>query len=442
MKMLMLMSLLAASFGTAYAQDGNGAPAVTQEEALGNLKGQVEGLNESYLETKATVDKLARLKVSGYIQAQWQHADTNGPAAGAFAGGGFPADADQRLQLRRVRLKTTYDAKTSKYVLELEARPSGVGLKDAEVILAEPWLKTFSLTLGLMDRPFGFEIPYSSSAHEAPERTRVYQTVFKDEKDLGVKLEINPSEKMGALSYLNLKGGLYTGTAGYGGGTGDEIDSTTDFIGRAGFKVPFNDLNLSVDGGVSFYQGYLLAVNDTLYRLSGSSLNGFTGARNRTFDRDVLGADMQIYYSIPGVGDMIGGTSLRGEYLQGKTIGTLGSSQPFGASTSPLVERNFMGWYVSWIQNLGNAFQSVVKYDVYDPNTEVEGSDVGQAANGKLGSADLEYRTLGLGLLYYWDSNVKLTAYYDMIMNEEASAGAFSKDLNDNVLTLRAQVKF
>ncbi|MEO7425183.1 MAG: hypothetical protein ABI036_08345, partial [Fibrobacteria bacterium] len=199
MNKTMLLSLLLA-YGAVKAADGDTtkteaaaatASAPSQEEALANLKGQVDGLNESYLETKVTVDKLARIKVGGYLQAQWQHADTNGGAAGAFAGGGFPATSNQRLQLRRVRLKTSYDAGTSQYVMEFEARPSGVALKDAEVILKEPWLNTFSVSLGLMDRPFGFEIPYSSSAHEAPERTRVYQTIFKDEKDLGAKLEIN-----------------------------------------------------------------------------------------------------------------------------------------------------------------------------------------------------------------------------------------------------------
>ncbi len=449
MKKLMILSLItsiAATSGVVFAQEADSskadATAAAPSEEFTKLKGTVDGLNESFLETKATVDKLAKIKVGGYIQAQWQYADTNGGTAGAFAGGGFHANTNQRFQLRRVRLKTTYDAGTSQYVMELEARPSGVALKDAEVILKEPWLNTFSTTFGLMDRPFGFEIPYSSSAHEAPERTRMYQTLFKDEKDLGAKLEINPSEQMGFAQYLNFKGGLYTGTAGYGGGTGDEIDSTVDFSGRLGFKAPFNDINLAVDGGVSYYQGYLLGVNDTLYKLSGTAMNPTLGSKNVTFDRNVLGGDLQLYYTIPVIGDMLGGTSIRGEFLQGKTIGSAGKSEPYGANVSPMFERNFMGWYASWIQNWGSKLQSVIKFDVYDPNTDVTGSDVGVAANGKLSATDLQYSTLGLGLLYYWDSNVKLTAYYDIITNENAASGAFASDQSDNVLTLRAQVKF
>lgn len=431
--------------GAAFAQNDSVSP-----EEFGSLKGQVESLNESFLAAKTTVDKLAKLKVSGYLQGQWQHADTNGAAAGAFAGGGFPANSNQRLQLRRVRLKTIYDNVTSQYVMEFEARPSGVSLKDAEVILNEPWLKTFSLALGLMDRPFGFEIPYSSSAHEAPERTRVYQTVFKDEKDVGVKLEANPGEKTGPAQYFNVKAGLYTGTAGYNGGTGDEIDGTLDFIGRAGFKLPFNGLNLAIDGGFSFYGGKALALNDSAFAASGdTAMLLTTGNLRKTFSRRVYGIDLQTYYTLPVIGDLVGGSSLRGEYLRGNTPGTGGASGPYGAVATPVYDRNFTGWYVSWIQNYGRKFQSVVKYDMYDPNTDVTGAAITGASTRKLGAQDLKYTTLGLGVLYYWDDLVKITAYYDRIVNEKvnasatgASLAAFKQDLKDNVFTLRAQVKF
>jgi hypothetical protein len=320
-----------------------------------------------------------------------------------------------------------------------------VSLKDAEVILKEPWINTFMLDLGLQDRPFGFEVPYSSSAHEAPERARVNQIVFANEKDLGAALYVSPTEQMGFLQYLNLKGGLFTGTGGYNGGTGDEIDSVVDFIGRAGFKAPFNDLNLELDGGFSYYKGWFNTVNDTLYHMVGDALVPEIGHKGKTEDRDVWGVDGQLYWALPGIGEYLGGTSIRGEYLAGKTIGTLANfsgSIPYGAATAAMADREFMGWYVSWIQNWGGKLQSVIKYDQYDPNTDVDGSDVGNAANGKLGQADLQYDTFGFGGIYYWDSNLRITAYYDIVMNEEASAGAFSKDIDDNVFTLRAQVKF
>ena len=444
-KISLLFALSLTLTGVASAQDSTKAP-LTMDEKISNVEGKVDGLNESYLETMGTVNALSKIKVGGYLQGQWQLADSNTSAVGGFSGGGFPATSNQRILLRRARLKTTYDAGTSQYILEIEPLPKGVVLKDAEIVLKEPWLKTFTLDLGLQDRPFGFEIPYSSASMETMERSRGEQVVFNGEKDLGVTLGINPTEKMGMLSVLNLKGGLFTGTQGYNGGTGDEIDSTLDFIGRAGFKLPFNDLNMDFDGGVSYYAGKTLGVNDSLYQMSGTALVDSVGAfvkqKNKTVDRSVLGFDAQFYFSIPVVGDMIGGSSIRGEYWNGTTIGTLTSSVPYGLATTPMVERKFMSWYATYIQNFGSLFQTVVRYDVYDPNTDVKGSDIGVAANGKLGSADIMYSTLGLGLLYYYDSHVKLVAYYDMITNENASTGTFSGDIADNVFTLRAQVKF
>ena len=444
--MILALGLGLAGMASAQTDSANAA----LKEKVTNLEGQVNGINESYLETKGTVDKLAKIKVGGYIQAQWQHADSIGSAVGPVQGGAFTSgSANQRIQLRRVRLKTTYDNVTSQYIMEFEARPSGLSLKDAEVVLREPWLNTFALKIGLQDRPFGFEIPYSSSAHESPERSRGENIVFNGEKDLGVNLEVFPTDKMGLLQYFNLKGGVFTGTAGYNGGTGDEIDSTVDFIGRAGFKLPFNDLNLAVDGGVSYYGGKSQDLNDTVYAITGTTRTSTIGHKNGPVYRSIIGADLQVYYTIPVVGDIVGGSSLRGGFMTGNTPGTIDSSGPYGASASPtpIFDRNFTSWYVQWVQNFGTMFQGVLRYDVYDPNTDVSGSDIGAAGKG-LGVADVKYSTLGIGGIYFWDSAVKVTAYYDMVTNEEVNAAAtgslapYKKDLKDNIFTLRAQVKF
>jgi hypothetical protein len=218
----------------ASAPMGAGADAGTEgSEKISALEGQFKSLEESYLETKGTVDKLAKIKLSGYIQAQWQHADSNGQAS--IAGGSFPANTKQRFQVRRGRLKTTYAGETSLYVLQFDVIPRGVSIKDAYVALQEPWLKAFSATMGVFDRPFGFEISYSSSSRESPERSRVYQTLFPGERDLGAKLEFKGHENLGFLQYFNLKGGVFTGQ----GPTADEIDEEQDFIGRLGFQAPF-----------------------------------------------------------------------------------------------------------------------------------------------------------------------------------------------------------
>jgi len=100
---------------------------------------------------------------------------------------------------------------------------------------------------------------------------------------------------------------------------------------------------------------------------------------------------------------------------------------------------------------LQTPLQAVVKYDVYDPNTMVSGNEIGSAvtAGVKTGAADVKYSTLGLGLNYRWSSNVKFTAYNDIVKNETTSnivkastLDDLSHDRKDNVFTFRVQYKF
>jgi hypothetical protein len=93
----------------------------------------------------------------------------------------------------------------------------------------------------------------------------------------------------------------------------------------------------------------------------------------------------------------------------------------------------------------------VVKYDWYDPNTKVSGKQI-TAKNGNvttfLTASDIRFSTLGLGWNYRLNPQVKLTAYYEIVKNETTgitgtnSTNNYTKDLNDNVLTLRIQYKF
>ena len=124
------------------------------------------------------------------------------------------------------------------------------------------------------------------------------------------------------------------------------------------------------------------------------------------------------------------------------------------ASNTPIdiYVRKFNGAYFYFLQNLGHSpWQAIVKYDWYDPNTDVEGDEIGKKAFGNTGSntknttnsTDLKYTTLGLGLAYRWDTNVKITAYYDMVKNETSkNLNNWTNDVMDDVFTLRVQVKF
>src|SRR5688500_18262588 len=70
------------------------------------------------------VDVMKRLKFSGYIQAQFQDADSAGIRS--FEGGDFPTGSDKRFMIRRGRLKASYTANITEIVLQLDATERGV----------------------------------------------------------------------------------------------------------------------------------------------------------------------------------------------------------------------------------------------------------------------------------------------------------------------------
>jgi hypothetical protein len=407
------------------------------------LKGQVDGINETVTDLKNTLDALKKIKISGYIQAQYQTADT--AAVKSFAGGDFPANVRSRFLVRRGRLKVNYDNDLTQFVLQFDVTQNGVGIKDAYASIRDPWMRTAVFTAGAFDRPFGFEVSYSSSSRESPERSRMFQTLFPGEREIGAKLELNADE--GLWSTLNLKAGLFNGVLN----NANENDRNKDFIGRIGFSLPFEEQNLAIDGGLSSYIGKVTSnskfVNDIdpasathAYRVD--SLGSNPG---NSYARTYIGGDLELYYDIPDVG----GLALRGEYIAGNQPGTasLNSFYNPGSTVTPIYLRKFAGWYVNLVQNIGVKHQMIVKYDVLDPNTDVEGAQIGAPGAGHT-IADVKYSTLGLGWIYHWDANVKFVAYYEIVRNEKvnnSAAGALAPlrgDLSDNVTTLRMQYRF
>jgi hypothetical protein len=440
MKFKMVLLFIAAFILQSLALSQDTTASATKEE-VGELKSALDGINETLLEMKTTVDVLKKIKVSGYIQSQYQVAEGEGITT--VAGGNFPAGVRDRFQVRRGRLKVNYDNDLTQYVLQIDVTQSGVGIKDAYASIKESWYRAVSLTGGIFDRPIGFEISYSSSSRETPERSRLFQTLFPGERELGAKIEIIP--EYGTLSYFNLKAGLFNGVLN----TANENDRNKDFIGRIGFQLPFEEENLSLDGGLSLYDGKVTSNSKFVYSLDKSAKNYVVDSTasnvNGRYGRVYYGADVQLYYDLPS----IGGLSVRGEFITGQQPGTSSSSSFYnpGSTVTPMYIRNFNGWYLLYLQNIGLSNQLVIKYDGYDPNTDVEANDIG-ATGSNLTVADIKYTTFGLGWIYHWDANVKFTFYYDVVTNEKTNSSAaaslapFRDDVNDNVFTVRMQYRF
>lgn len=441
-----VFGILLASAG-AIAQDTSGA--VSREE-FEEAETTLDGINETIAGIQSTLDLLKKIKISGYLQSQYQVAEAVGPVP-SVAGGNFPSNVRSRFSVRRGRVKFAYANDLSQYVLQIDVTQNGVGIKDAYVAIIDPWVRTYGLTAGIFDRPFGFEIMYSSGLREMPERTRMYQTLFPGERELGAKIEILPQE--GSFSWFNLKAGIFNGVLN----TANENNRHKDFIGRAGVQLPFTEENLEIDGGFSVYSGKVTNTSKYVYTIDESAspvryqVDSAGTNLGSNHERTYYGGDIQLYYDLP----VIGGLSLRGEYITGDQPGTSvvsGFYNPYSASgaldvSAALYKRQFAGWYLAYVQNVGSLFQFVARYDEYDPNTAVDGTDIG-AAGSNLTVADVAYTTLGIGWLYHFDSSVKFTLYYDIVNNETVSPAAtgslaaFKEDLNDNVLTFRMQFRF
>lgn len=488
MKQSLFASLILASLVSVHAQDAQESQEVqaqplsleSLQEELSNVKADLEGHKEGYLETKNTVDKLSKISISGYTQFQYRYAtDTVANSnfnIGEFQGGSLPAskinnanatDVNGIFQIRRARLKVSYKGDQTAASATLEMLPQGVSLKDLQMSYKEPWLKSVGLKAGIFDRPFGHEISYSSSAREVLERSRGTQILMPGERDLGVSLFLEADDNAPAiLQHLDFKAGLFSGN----GGTSVELDDKKDFIGRVGLKLPWESAGLAFDAGVSSYIGSSHTNFDTVFTLVNKQWTKKSLDVNaHDLTRQYTGVDAQFYYDMP----FLGGLSLKGEYVWGKQPGTSKSSvavRPYDfddvsanevkavtgvnatldadkdvsavttvtgsaasyAFSKPLYayEREFASYYLWLTQNLGSKFQASVRYDVFDPNTAVAEGDFKAVADSKdpkkmssksLTAADLAYSTLSTGLAYHITANMRFGVYYDVVQNEKVA---------------------
>lgn len=387
---------------------------------------EVESIEEKY-------PILKKLKVSGYIQGQYQYGEE-----AAFLKVGNenenPEKSFSRIGIRRGRIKFTYEDGIASGVFQLDLTEKGVSFKDVYLNVKDPWFKTSALRAGVFDRPFGYEISYSSSNRESPERSTVFQTLFPEERDLGAMLILQPSQTS-SFNFLKMEAGLFAGN-----GIKQETDSKKDFIGHLSASKTIGN-SVSFGMGVSYYYGHVYQGTENVYTMSNNTfvLNNNPSNKGKFAKREYVGFDARL-----SVISTLGLTQLRGEYLFGQQPGTVGSSKSPNSSSLPTMDtyiRDFNGWYLFLIQDLGTLpFSAVVKYDKYDPNTAVKKDNVGI---NETTETDLWQSTWGLGALWRINKALRLQAYYEINENEQTSQiEGMDEDVKDNVFTLRLQYKF
>ncbi|MCU0408576.1 MAG: hypothetical protein MUD02_06470 [Bacteroidales bacterium] len=395
-------------------------------------------------------NKFQSLSFTGYLQIQFQHAESAGISS--YNGGDFAAESDSRFMIRRGRFRLDYERRNQQgfyrynFALQFDGTEKGVNIRDMFGRIYENKWHNLVATFGVFNRPFGYELNYSSSLRESPERGRMSQILMKTERDIGAMLSFEPQDRSRKYYPLKIDAAVFNGQGLNGLG---EFDSFKDFVARASLRKTEIADKTYLSGGVSYLNGGFVNGSD-IYFNTVENTTGFmafapdtsSGHIGSKSPRIYYGADLQVSWD-----NALGKTELRGEFIAGTQSATAGSSvtppvPPQNSSLDPaaIYIRNFNGAYFYLLQTFLKKHQVFLKYDWYDPNTKVDGSNINAANN--FGAADLRYDTYGIGYVFYANDNLKFSLFYEHPVNEGSSIDDYAFDLPDDTYTLRLQYRF
>jgi hypothetical protein len=384
------------------------------KEVTEKHEGKLNALDERVLVNETDLGKLNKIKVSGYVQAQWEYygkdlVKTNEPT--------------NTFYIRRARVKFTYEALDGvKFVIQPDFSTNALALKDAYAVVNIPKLRNFTLWAGQFNRP-NYEVEYSSGQREVLERSRVIRAIYPGEREIGVKLEY-----IGVN--IPLKFQLMAMNGNFTGSQAKDYDSKKDLMGRIVYSIKLPGTGLGIDLGANgYYGGNIIKYNTFVSNLDGK-LDSTSFKAGDYLDKNWIGGEIQVF------ADILGGMAIKGEYVAGVNSSSSATNQDSKAKVAdmrkdPTRLRNFSGYYLYFIKNIGPKNQFVAKYDYYDPNTKL----AGDAA-----TSDIFYKTWTLAWQYYLNDNIRISLNYEMPKNEINASNATEK--KDNTFGVRIQAKF
>jgi len=417
-------------------------------------------INARFNRIEKLLGVLREFHVVSYIQTEWQLAQSAGAAS--YAGGNFPAHADNRFMIRRGRLKIGYDHRNAKdirvmeYAFQFDATERGFLIKELYGVLTDPWIGWFSLQGGIFRHQFGYETAEQPAFSLSPEIGRMNQTILPNDYDLGEKIIIESPDNFKPL-HLRLDAGLINGVGiGVGSQTG-AYQSKKDFSGRLLLSKKFDagkDVSINLTASGSLYYGDVLQTTKNVFAIEENAhdalvytnIGDSANINKKYYQRIYSGAHLQL-----DVNYKAGATLLRGEFISGRQPGTATSSViPTGTGNAvpglDLYLRNFNGaiFYVSQTikhkigkQQVSHDF--TIKFDWYNPNTQVSSKNLSTVNDARVSGADVLYRTVGFGYVFHPADFVKLVIWYDLVKNPSYNIPGYGSDLKDNVLTIRTQ---
>lgn len=406
------------------------------QQAINNHQLKFGDIDGKLTQLQAEVSKMSKLKISGYMQVQYDmynyqdnikpySSTTNVPLTTN------PVEVTNSFFIRRARVKFTYKPTEGVvFVLQPNFSFSAVTLKDAYVQLNDPWLNTFELWVGQFNRP-DYEVEFSSRSRILLERSRMSGILYPSERDLGAKLVADFSTHYKIP--LNIELAAFNGNFGQGTASNQnsDVDSGKDVMLRAVYSLAFPSSGLGIDFGASGYYG-----KNTVFvagTFSDENNVNFEAAIGDKLDKQWIGTEAQIYY------DVLGGLALKAEYNFGTISGE--AYTPLVLNNNPGFNfsgvRDFIGFYTVLEKNVGSKNQLAIRYDSWDPNRKLSGNDVTV-------SPDLEVHTWSFAWNYFFTENIKIALGYSMPINETSTTvgGIYLSDVKDNILTLRFQASF
>lgn len=384
------------------------------KEAIDKHEGKITALDDRVLVNEADLGKLNKIKISGYIQAQWEYYGKDLVK---------PTEPDNTFYIRRARVKFTYEpADGVKFVLQPDFSTGNFALKDAYAVVNLPKLKNVALWAGQFSRP-NYEVEYSSGQREVLERSRIIRAIYPGEREVGVKLEYIGSK-------IPLKIQLMAMNGNFTGAQQKDYDSKKDLMGRLVYSIKLPGAGIGIDLGPNFYYGGTRIKYNTFVSDQKGVLDSTTYKAGDYLDKKWIGGEIQIF------ADILGGLAVKGEYVAGVNSASSATNQDSKAKIAdmrkdPTKLRNFSGYYLYLIKNIGPKNQLVARYDYYDPNTRLSGDDA---------KSDIYYKTWTLSWQHYLNDNIRISLNYEMPKNETSSTTP--TNLKDNTLGIRIQAKF
>lgn len=280
--------------------------------------------------------ELSRLDISGYVQPELRYEHS--------------ADDDSfYFQLRRGRLKVTYDLEPALFLVQIDATEEGVDLKDAYAGLELPMPEGVEATVlaGLFNIPFGFDLQYSSSRRVFPERSQMVRRLFPGERDLGVRLDATLVDMVDIQ--VAVQNGVPLGDDAFGEFDQADSDDYKDGILRVTVS-PLEELTVGASGlyGVGTRRG--LEMDDPATPEDESA--------EFDFPRYAVGGELRYQRELGSLGTF----DLYGELTYAHNL----ARKAFGEyPANEDAETDVLAWYAAVVQDLGELFAAGARFQQY-----------------------------------------------------------------------------